>query len=259
MPARLFVVHGSHPCATVEQALELKGVPFRRIEIPAAMQPLVMKPLFGGRTVPGIRFEDGEKVQGSRAILRALERRVPDPPLYDGPAGADAIEEAERWGDEVFQPVPRSLLWTAFGTYPRAMHSFQDGQSSPKLPMPVVLAASKVVLPVERRLNGVSDAGVRTALAELPGMLDRIDAWVAAGVLNGEQPNAADLQIAPTLRLLWALRDVRPLIAGRPAEALMARWLAPMTGEVPEGALPMGTAGATAPAADTPAQPTPTG
>ncbi|HMJ32291.1 MAG TPA: glutathione S-transferase N-terminal domain-containing protein [Baekduia sp.] len=260
MPARLFVVHGSHPCATAEQALELKGVPFRRVEIPAAMQPLVMKPMFGGRTVPGIRFEDGEKVQGSRAILRALERRVPNPPLYDGAAGAAAIEEAERWGDEVFQPVPRSLLWTAFGVYPRAMHAFQDGQRSPKLPMPVVLAAAKVILPVERRLNDVSDAATRTAIAELPGMLDRIDGLIAAGVLNGERPNAADLQIAPTLRLLWALRDLRPLIAGRPAEAYMSRWLAPMAASVPEGALPMDRADASgAPAAAPEGQAAPTG
>jgi glutathione S-transferase len=78
-------------------------------------------------------------------------------------------------------------------------------------------------------------------------------------VLNGAEPNAADLQIAPTLRLLWALRDLRPLIAGRPAEALMVRWLAPMTAEVPEGALPMATAAAGAAAASTEAQPTPTG
>src|ERR1044071_585769 len=110
MPARLYLIHGSHPCNTVEKAFEIKGLPLKRIEIPASSQPL-LKPLFGGRTVPALRFEDGEKVQGSRAILRALERRVPSPPLYDGPAGAAAIEEAERWGDEVFQSVPRRLLW----------------------------------------------------------------------------------------------------------------------------------------------------
>jgi glutathione S-transferase len=257
MPARLFVVHGSHPCATVERALELKGVAYRRVEIPAAMQPVVMRPLFGGRTVPGIRFEDGEKVQGSRAILRALERRVPAPPLYDGPAGAAAIEEAERWGDEVFQPVPRRLLWTAFGVHPRAMHAFQHGQRSPKLPMPVVLAASKAILPVERRLNDVSDAGVRADLAALPAMLDQIDAWIVAGVLDGPQPNAADLQIAATLRLLWSMRDLRPLIAGRPAKALATRWLPPMTAEVPEGALPMDAAGESAGKPSAPAEPTP--
>jgi glutathione S-transferase len=61
-------------------------------------------------------------------------------------------------------------------------------------------------------------------------------------VLGGEQPNAADLQIAPTLRLLWALQDVRPLIAGRPAEAFMSRWFAPLSASVPAGALPVPSA-----------------
>src|SRR3954463_11458750 len=168
MPARLFVVHGSHPCTTVEKAFQLKGVPFRRIELIASTQPLVMRLLFGGRTVPGVRVEDGEKVHRARAVVRALERRVPSPPLYDGPAGAEAIEAAERWGDEVFQGIPRRLLWAAFAVHPRAMHGFQDGARTPKLPMPVVVAASKLILPVERRLNDVSDAGVRADLAELP-------------------------------------------------------------------------------------------
>jgi glutathione S-transferase len=254
MPARLFVVHGSHPCATVEQALALKGVPFKLVEILPALQPVVMKAVFGQRTVPGIRFEDGKKVQGSRSILRELERRVPEPPLYDGPAGAAAIEEAERWGDEVLQPVPRTLLWIAFAAHPRAMHAFQAGQRNPKLPLPIVLAASKVILPIERRMNDSSDATARVAIAALPGLLDHVDALIAEGVLNGAGPNAADLQIAPTLRLLWALRDLRPLMAGRPSEALITRWLAPLGGDVPEGALPMADAGA----ADAP-QPTPTG
>jgi glutathione S-transferase len=242
MSARLFMVHGSHPCATVEKAFALKGLPFKRVEIVASTQPLVMKLLFGGRTVPGVKFADGEKVQGSRAILRALEDRVPSPPLYDGPAGASAILEAERWGDETFQAIPRRLLWAAFTRYPAAMHGFQQGQRSPKLPKPVVLAASRIVLPVERRLNDVDDAGVRADLAALPALLDQVDAYIADGVLDGEQPNAADLQIAPSIRLLHALEDVRPLIAGRPAEAFTFRWFAPLTASVPSGALPVQTA-----------------
>src|SRR3954454_10433992 len=242
MPARLFLVHGSHPCAPVERAFALKGVPLKRVEIPAAAQPLVLRPLFGRRTVPGVRFADGEKVQGSRAILRALEARVPTPALYDGPAGAAAITEAERWGDEVFQASPRRLLWAAFAVHPRAMHGLQDGARSPKLPLPVVLAAARVILPVERRLNDVTDAGVRADLAALPALLDQVDAFIAEGVLDGTQPNAADLQIAPTIRLLNALEDVRPLIAGRPAEAFAFRWFAPLTASVPPGALPVAAA-----------------
>jgi glutathione S-transferase len=251
MPARLYLLHGSHPSNTVEKAFEIKGLALKRVELPISMQPVVMKPLFGDRTVPGVRFEDGEKVQGSRAILRALERRVASPPLYDGPAGAAAIEEAERWGDEVFQGVPRRLLWAAFTVHPRAMHGFQEGALSPKLPMPVVLALSKIVLPIERRLNNVDDSVIRADLAALPAQLDQIDQYIADGVLDGEQPNAADLQIAPSVRLLHTLDDVRPLIAGRPAEAFAFRWFPQLSASVPTGALPVQAAAqaATLPAA----------
>jgi glutathione S-transferase len=251
MPTRLFMVHGSHPCATVEKAFELKGVPFKRVELVASTQPLVMKLLFGERTVPGVKFDDGVKVQGSRAILRALEDRVPTPPLYSGPAGASAIVEAERWGDEQFQRIPRRLLWAAFTKSPAAMHGFQEGQRSPKLPKPVVVAASRVVLPIERKLNDVDDVGVRADLAALPSLLDQVDQYIADGVLDGEQPNAADLQIAPTVGLLYALEDLRPLIEGRPAERFAFRWFDRPVATVPTGALPVEAAAqaATLPAA----------
>src|SRR4051794_2784711 len=121
---RLFVIHGSHPCATVEKALEIKGIPYSVVEVPPGAQPLVMRPLFGRRTVPGIRFADGAKVQGSREILRELDRRVPEPPLYPTPE----VEEAERWGEEVLQDLPRMLLWPAFAAHPEAMHAQQEGQ-----------------------------------------------------------------------------------------------------------------------------------
>jgi glutathione S-transferase len=254
MPARLYVVHGSHPCATVQKALELKDIPYKNVELLAASQPLVMKALFGQRTVPGIRFEDGEKVHGSRAIVRALEQRVPEPALYGGPE----IDEAERWGDDVLQPIPRRLLWFGFARNHRAMHGYQQGQRLPKLPMAAVLAAAPLILAIERRLNDVSEEGARADLAALPGHLDRIDAWIAAGVLGGAEPNAADLQIATSLRLLWTLEDVRPLIDGRPAHGLAHRWFDPLPGVVPAGALPA-VPTASAPAQSEAAQPTATG
>jgi glutathione S-transferase len=234
MPAKLYVVHGSHPCATAARALELKGVAYTKVELPPPSHVLVMKPMFGGRTVPAVRFEDGEKVQGSTRILRALERRVPEPPLY----GSPAVEEAERWGEEVFQPIARRLLWPAFQRHPRAMHAFQQGQRGPKLPMPAIRAAAPLVTRIERRINQATDEAARADLRALGGHLDRIDAWIADGTLNGEQPNAADLQIAATIVLLYAIGDVRPLIEGRPAEAFALRWFDRLPGEVPAGVLP---------------------
>jgi glutathione S-transferase len=234
MPAKLYVVHGSHPCATAEKAFALKGVPVKLVEIPPPGHFALMRVLFGGHTVPAARFEDGEKVQGSTKILRALERRVPEPRLYTSPE----VEEAERWGDEVFQPVARRVLWPAFARAPRAMHAFQEGQKAPKLPMAAVAAAAPVIVALERRINRASDDALRADLQALPGHLDHVDALIADGVLNGEQPNAADLQIAPTIRLLMKVADLRPLIAGRPAEAFTERWFPREPGEVPAGTLP---------------------
>jgi glutathione S-transferase len=56
-------------------------------------------------------------------------------------------------------------------------------------------------------------------------------------VLGGERPNAANLQIGSSIRLLMTIGDVRPLIEGRPAERL-TRWFEPQVGEVPAGTLP---------------------
>jgi len=61
---------------------------------------------------------------------------------------------------------------------------------------------------------------------------------VAAGVLGGKSPNAADLQIGASVRLLATIGDVRPLLAGRPSEALAQRWFADFPGDVPAGAYP---------------------
>lgn len=234
MPAKLYVVHGSHPCATAEKAFALKGLPVKRIEIPPPSHFLIMRAMFGGPNVPAVRFEDGEKVQGSTHIVRALERRVPEPRLYTGPE----VDEAERWGDEVFQPIARRLLWPAFSRAPQAMYGYQEGQSGPKLPAPVITAIAPVVTRIEKRMNAATDDAARADVRALPGHLDRIDRWIADGVLDGDAPNAADLQIAPTIGLLHTLEDIRPLIAGRPAEAFAFRWFDRLPGSTPAGTLP---------------------
>ena len=64
---------------------------------------------------------------------------------------------------------------------------------------------------------------MRADLAALPGALERIDDWIEEGVLGAETPNAADLQIATSVRLLMTLDDVRPAIEGRPAGELATR------------------------------------
>ena len=88
-----------------------------------------------------------------------------------------------------------------------------------KLPLP--RAVLRPALPLTAKLmakrNHGQDEPVREVLDALSGHLEKIDAWIAEGLLGGEEPNAADLQIGSTIRLLQTVEDVRPLVEGRPA------------------------------------------
>ena len=238
MPAKLYVVYGSHPCATVQRALELKAVPHEVVELPPPMHAAVQRLRFGVRTVPGLTLESGERLSGSRAIIRRLEELAPEPSLL--PSDAEeraAVERAEEWGEEVWQPMARRLLWQTFTMHPQAMPSYQEGARFP-LPAPAVRALAPLVNAVERRLNGAEEGAVRADLRSLPRHLDRIDGWLRDGVIGGATVNAADLQIAPTSRLMLTIGDVRPYFAGRPAEAHALRLFAEWAGETPAGVFP---------------------
>jgi glutathione S-transferase len=239
MTAKLYVVHGSHPCATVERALQIKGIPYSIVEFPPPMHMALMRALFGSRTVPAIKFDDGEKLVGSRAILRRLDERVPEPALVpaDEPARAQVLE-AEAWGDDVLQGLVRRVLWPTFKAHPEAMATYSDGSKLPALPVPVLKAIAPVATRIEMRANDATDATYAADLATLPEHLDRIDAWITDGVLGGDPPNAADLQIAPSLRLLMTLGDLRPLIEPRPAGQLALRLYPDFPGDVAPGAIP---------------------
>jgi glutathione S-transferase len=236
MPAKLYVVHGSHPCKTVERALDLKNVAYTKVELPPPAHAAIMRTMFPGRTVPGIRFEDGEKVQGSRAILARLEDRVPEPALLPADAEARAnVLEAERWGDEILQHQVRQVLWPTLADNARHAPTLTEGG---KLPLPgfVLTASMPLIARIEYRLNQTDRATRDRVLRELPGHLDRIDAWIAEGVLGSEQLNRADLQIGPSLALLSTMQDLGDVIAARPCGRVAAKF--PTPGHIPAGALP---------------------
>ena len=51
----------------------------------------------------------------------------------------------------------------------------------------------------------------------MPDRIDKVDALISEGVIGGEQLNAADFQIATSVRLLLGYEDLKPYVAGRPA------------------------------------------
>lgn len=69
-------------------------------------------------------------------------------------------------------------------------------------------------------------AQVRADPAHLSALLDRVDESIADGTIGGEAPNAADLQVLTSIRLLMAHEDLRPVVAPRQC-GRAALWLIP--------------------------------
>jgi glutathione S-transferase len=230
---RLYVIPASHPSTTTRLMLEQKGIPYKRIDLMPGIHKLALKALrFPGITVPAIKI-DGRRVQGSRAIARELDRLHPEPPLFPSdPAARVGVEEAERFGDEDLQAPIRRIAWNSLKRDRSPLLSYGEGA---KLGLPLGLAVKTAgpIVAWAARYNNASDENVRHDLAAMPGMLQRIDDWCEAGVLNGEQLNAADFQIAPSLRLAMTYDDLRPAIAARPAGELAMRVVPDFPGHTP--------------------------
>jgi glutathione S-transferase len=233
MRATLFGVPASHPSLAAELMLQHKRIDYRRVDLVTAAHRGLLRALgFPGKTVPAIRI-DGAKVQGSTAIALALDALVPTPPLFPAdPERRAAVIQAEAWGNEVLQPVPRRLIWNALKRDRSTVASYLEGA---KLGIPTSMAArtSAPIAAAARRFNHATDEAAAQDLEALPGLIDRVDELVEEGVIGGSERNAADFQIATSVSLLLTLDDVRPLIEGRPAERLARAVVPRQQGQMP--------------------------
>src|SRR3954469_18695250 len=238
MPAKLYVLPASHPSMAAELMLKRKGVEYKRRDLIFLMHIAVMKARrFPGRTVPALIWEDGRKIQGTREISRFLDAERPDPPLFPAdPERRREVEEAERWGDEQLQDPTRRLIWIALGRDHSTSKDFLRGYKL-GIPTSVAAATSGPIIWDEAKLNKASNETAQNDLRRLPELLDHVDELIAQGVIGGDEPNAADYQIATSVRLLMAIDQLRPLIESRPAGAFATKVAPDPGGRVP-AALP---------------------
>jgi glutathione S-transferase len=248
MTAKLYVILGSHACRTGMLLLEHKGIEYETVRVPTVLHPLAVRlhrfpanpapfRLVGDRphhmlgiadrlgTVPSLEL-DGRRVKTNREIARFLDRVRPEPPLF--PTDAQhraAVEEAERWGDEVLQMEARRLVLAAsLHRGGGLVNRGDDGR------LGTLLWHSRRVRLIGARLLALftfraSRRTERQLLAGLPRLLDRVDGWIEAGVLIGDRLYAADYMIAPSLALLCYRPDARTQIEDRPAGRLVDRLL----------------------------------
>ena len=231
--AKLYAIPGSHPSMTVRRMLELKGIPYRRVDLMPVISRGVLRALrFPSNTVPSLTIA-GTKLTGSRTIARELDRIRPEPPLYPPePESRVTVEEAELWGDETLQAPVRRILWNAIQRNRAVLASYAEGARL-GIPIGVAVKTAAPIVAAARRMNAAGDDAVRADLAALPGWLKQVDDWIGEGVLGSESPNAADLQIAASLRLAMTLDDLKPALASRPAGELALRAIPDFPGHAP--------------------------
>jgi glutathione S-transferase len=214
---------------TAEAALKLKGLEYERVDLIIGRHIAEMPELYGegATTVPGAMV-DGEPVHGSRAILARLDELVAEPPLYS----TEAVRDAERWGDEVLQARGRRLLWGAAHFRPERISTLIGGP-------PLDPGGTDYAIRLLRgtwKHTGVTCERLAEDLAALPADVAHVLELIGEGVLDGESPNAADLQIAPTIRMLLVVGDLREHLA--PVEDYARRLFPDYPGEIPAGAFP---------------------
>jgi glutathione S-transferase len=223
MKVKLYAIPMSHPTMSAQLMLEHKGIGYERIDLVPGFHRFTTKALgFPGPNVPAI-VVDGKRIQGTRTISRALDDMRPEPPLFPSDPGARReVEEAERFGDDVLQELARRMVVCAFRhagwptvdlTYGARMNRRLQFWMRRTAPMGRVIAA----------LYGARDAVIRADLFGFPAILDKIDEWIEKGVIDGEELNAADFQLAPSLQLLLMAEDYAQALRGRPLEAFAHR------------------------------------
>jgi glutathione S-transferase len=234
---KLYVIQGSHPGISAMLMLERKGIDYRRVILPPGFsRRLIRRFGFEGDRTPAMKI-DGRKVQGSTAISRELEHIQPEPPLFPAePEQRRRVEEAEVWGDQELQSIPRTIIWWVFKRDRSGMKNFlEKAPASARFGLPASIAVKTAgpMINLGAKLNDSNDDHVRAELARLPEVLDKVDRLIEEGVLNGAELNAADYQLAPSIRLLMTFDDLRPAIQGRPAARLAERVLPQEMGRVP--------------------------
>ena len=243
----LYVIPGSHACRSAILMLEHKRVPYRRVDVPTLTHPVAVrlvgfrpsaeKRVAGTQRPPPLRFGDrtgtvpalaagDERISTNHDIARFLDDRHPEPPLFPADdAQREPVEEAERWANETLQMAARRI---ALAGALRGLSAISRGGADGRMGYLLYRSAlaRRLIIPrIGRMVFAVDGTTDREVLAELPALLDRVDGWIADGVLGGAQLNAADFMVAPSLALILYRLDMLPMLEDRPALELVDRLL----------------------------------
>jgi glutathione S-transferase len=222
---KLYGFTGSNSVYTGRLLLEHKGLDYDFVKLfPAAHAVTLLMRGFETTGVPALKV-DGVRVQGTRWIARALDELYPEKPLFPAdPTTRRAVQDVERWG-EALQCAVRRIFYCA-GRRDRAAFMSVMGAGRGPFGRTTLRMAAPVIMKLATGVHRATDAAGREDIELLPERLDQIDAWIAEGLLDGSELNAADYQVAVNVSALLLCEDLAPFIEGRPS-ADLARRVAP--------------------------------
>jgi hypothetical protein len=130
--------------------------------------------------------------------------------------------EAERWADDVLQQWARRMVASAGARDPDALAGRgADGRLGVLLTRherPRRTVARAVLMAFRVTKEQLRDDRERTG-----EILDKVDGWVAEGVLNGDELRSPDLAIASSLALVEYIVALQPELRRRPLMKLIER------------------------------------
>jgi glutathione S-transferase len=189
----------------VRWALDYKGVPHARRAAPPGIHIPVALALTKGRSVTlPVMALDGGYVGDSTAIIAALERRYPDPPLYPGdPGERRRALELEDWFDEQLGPHVRRFSLHVM----RNDREQFDELASRQLPKPLRryrrLAGAYGRAYTGARFQTISEGRSDAAREEILAAFDRLESELGGGeYLVGGRVTVADLTAAAMFSLV---------------------------------------------------------
>ncbi|MDQ2699808.1 MAG: glutathione S-transferase family protein [Actinomycetota bacterium] len=233
-PITMHVVPFSHPCMTARAGLQHKGLDFEEVMLLPGNQEGKLEGIYGeGKTtVPGIVVGD-ETVHSSVAILRYLDEKVPEKPLYPETI-AGRVRDAEEWGDRELQDIARRLVFGVLHFSPGSMGTFAGAGELDAAGTDFAMKN----LHLTWRYLGLNAVGLTEDLRNLPAVIEKIQGLADEGVIGSDEPTAADFQVGASCRVLTTIRDLDPVLDGSAAQRIAFRHFPDYPGEIPAGSFP---------------------